>query len=268
MDTQDWYTVNEFAPGTFQVTEGGRFNMFFIVGNERALALDGGIGIGGLCRLYESITDLPIDFVLTHTHWDHVGAASQWDKIGVHPNGKGQLANDLSNFCQGFLKGWDKPLPQGFDPASYNIKPPVFGWEVKEGDVIDLGGRRLRVYDTPGHSPCSISLLDDKEGVLISGDLARCKEVLFMQVPTAVLSDYAPSLRKLEKLAGEVKWICSGHTPPYPDASILGEMAAFVEEIEAGKHEPPKKADGGNWGEVDEYEAPCCKVWIQDHARK
>ena len=49
---------------------------------------------------------------------------------------------------------------------------------------------------------------------------------------------------------------------------ILGEMAAFVEEIEAGKHEPPKKADGGNWGEVDEYEAPCCKVWIQDHARK
>ena len=150
MDTQDWYTVNEFAPGTFQVTEGGRFNMFFIVGNERALALDGGIGIGGLCRLYESITDLPIDFVLTHTHWDHVGAASQWDKIGVHPNGKGQLANDLSNFCQGFLKGWDKPLPQGFDPASYNIKPPVFGWEVKEGDVIDLGGRRLRVYGHPG----------------------------------------------------------------------------------------------------------------------
>ncbi|MDP6365291.1 MAG: hypothetical protein QF787_03955 [Nitrospinota bacterium] len=41
-----------------------------------------------------------------------------------------------------------------------------------------------------------------------------------------------------------------------------------MEELEAGKHDPPKKVDGGNWGEVDEYEFPRVKVWIQDHARK
>ena len=50
--------------------------------------------------------------------------------------------------------------------------------------------------------------------------------------------------------------------------SIIGEMAAFVEEVEAGGHEPPKKVDAGKWGEVDEYEAGRFKVWINDNARK
>ena len=45
--------------------------------------------------------------------------------------------------------------------------------EVQEGDVIELGQRTLRVWDTPGHSPCSISLFDDREGVLITGDLVK-----------------------------------------------------------------------------------------------
>ena len=64
------------------------------------------------------------------------------------------------------------------------------------------------------------------------------------------------------------KWVCSGHTEPFGDMSIIGEMAALVEEVEAGGHEPPKKVDAGKWGEVDEYEAGRVKVWINDHARK
>lgn len=149
--------------------------------------------------------------------------------------------------------------------------PATFGWTLQEGDSFDLGGRKLRVYDTPGHSPCSISLYDEREKILVSGDLIRCEEYLFLQVPTAVLSDYPPSLRKMEKLASEVeiRWITSGHTEPYADPSIIGELAQQMEELEAGKHDPPKKVDGGPmWGEVDEYEFPRVKVWIQDHARK
>ena len=108
METQDWYSVNEFAPNSYQITEGGRFNMLLLVGDEKAVAIDGGIGIGNLRKLYESITDKPIDFILTHTHWDHVGAASQWEKVGVHPVGETLLANDLSKLEQGFLNMWKK----------------------------------------------------------------------------------------------------------------------------------------------------------------
>jgi len=269
METQNWYSVQEFAPGSYQITEAGRYKMFLFLGRDKALAVDGGLGVGNLRKLHESITQLPIDFILTHTHWDHLGGGHQWPKVGVHPIGKDQLAKDHTARAQGFIQNWKDPLPAGFDPKSFTIKPITFGWTLKEGDSFDLGGRRFRVYDIPGHSPDSIALLDEREGVLVTGDLVKPLDCLYLQVPTAILRDYAPSLRKLEKLAKEVKWICSGHTNPFNDASIIGEMARFMEEIEAGTHEKSKKrfAPPG-WGEVDEYEAKRFKVWIGDHARK
>ncbi|MFP6891158.1 MAG: MBL fold metallo-hydrolase [Nitrospinota bacterium] len=113
--------------------------------------------------------------------------------------------------CGEVIQDWGDglPFPPGFDPEGYTIPPATFGREVKEGDTIDLGGRTLRVWDTPGHSPCSISLLDDREGVLITGDLVKPLQPLNLRVPTAVLSEHGPSLRKLEKVApeNEVKWV-------------------------------------------------------------
>ena len=41
---------------------------------------------------------------------------------------------------------------------------------MEEGDTVDLGDRRLTVLHLPGHSPGSIGLLDERNGVLLSGD--------------------------------------------------------------------------------------------------
>ncbi len=272
MSPEDWFRVEEIAPGTSQITEGGRWKMFLFIGDKKALLVDGGMGIGNLRALCESLTALPLKHILTHTHWDHVGSAHLWDSVGVHPNGKDNLAKDYSEGCQNLVNNWGDglPFPPDFVPGEYTIPPAVFGWEIKEGDTIDLGGRKLSVWDTPGHSPCSISLLDDKEGVLITGDLVKPLQPLYLQVPTAVLSDYGPSLRKLEQVAAEseVKWVCSGHTDAFPDASIIGEMAVFIEELEAGKHDPPRKMKGGRWGDIDVYQSTRFSVWINDNARK
>ena len=37
-------------------------------------------------------------------------------------------------------------------------------------DIIDLGDRRFRVVHLPGHSPDSIGLLDEHDGLFFSGD--------------------------------------------------------------------------------------------------
>ena len=108
MDTQGWYEVIEFAPDTYQISEAGRWNMFLLVGEEKALSLDGGIGVGSVRRLCESITDLPVEHVLTHTHWDHVGAAHEWESVGVHPGGKDKLANDYTAGCRDFVETWER----------------------------------------------------------------------------------------------------------------------------------------------------------------
>lgn len=271
MDAQGWYDVIEFAPGTYQITEACRWNMFLLIGAERALSLDGGIGVGSVRRLCESLTDRPIEHVLTHTHWDHMGAAHEWDAVGVHPNGRERLAMDYSAGCRDFVRTWrGRPFPEGFDPDAFTIPPATFGRAVQEGCVIDLGGRRIRVYDTPGHSPCSVSLYDEKERVLISGDLVKPGQPLFIQVPTAVLSEYGPSLRKLERVAreGGAKFVCSGHTDPCADISVIGRMARFVEEVAEGRHEPPARVEAGKWGMVDEYAADGFCLWTNENARK
>ncbi|MBT3350440.1 MAG: hypothetical protein HN400_04050, partial [Nitrospinaceae bacterium] len=49
MDTQNWYDVQEFAPNTYMFTEASRWNIFLFIGEEKALVLDGGIGVGSRC---------------------------------------------------------------------------------------------------------------------------------------------------------------------------------------------------------------------------
>jgi hypothetical protein len=86
-----------------------------------------------------------------------------------------------------------------------------------------------------------------------------------------VLSDYGPSLRKLEKIAteNEVKWVCSGHTDAFRDASIISEMAELVEGIAGGKHAPPPAQDEAPIGR-DDRRLPGHKisVWIAESARR
>jgi glyoxylase-like metal-dependent hydrolase (beta-lactamase superfamily II) len=43
---------------------------------------------------------------------------------------------------------------------------------VNDGDAIDLGGRKLTVWDTPGHSKHHVCYHDDKTSGLFSGDIA------------------------------------------------------------------------------------------------
>lgn len=57
----------------------------------------------------------------------------------------------------------------GFDSARYRIRPFRATGLVADGDVIDLGGRRLELLGLPGHSPDSIALLD-RAGLLWPGD--------------------------------------------------------------------------------------------------
>ena len=73
-----WY---EFAPGTYEIDEFDCDSVFLLVGTERALLLDTGIGLGDLRGLVEEITDKPYDVVITHGHMDHVGGAAWFDKV-------------------------------------------------------------------------------------------------------------------------------------------------------------------------------------------
>ena len=87
--------------------------------------------------------------VCTHGHNDHINAAPALaDAVGapiwMHP------ADTML---------WEEVHPDR------SVDAPL-----DEGQVIDVGGRRLAVLPTPGHSPGGCALHDAEAGLLFSGD--------------------------------------------------------------------------------------------------
>lgn len=69
--------------------------------------------------------------------------------------------------------------------------------ELKEGDIIDVGGYEFEVIHFPGHTKGSIGLLDKKSGILISGDIVNSVGPIYMFGPERNLELYIEGLKKL-----------------------------------------------------------------------
>lgn len=90
------------------------------------------------------------------------------------------------------------------------IKPESF---LNDGDIVPFGNSLFKILLTPGHSPGSISFLNEEEKFVISGDVLFYNSIGRYDFP---LSDYDTLMNsifnKLLTLDDEVK-VYSGHGP-------------------------------------------------------
>ena len=82
------YPYSVIDNGVFEINEFDGSSMFLIAGDERALLVDAGVGIGDLKTFIGGLTDRPIDVLLTHNHRDHVGNAPRYSAVHM---GKGDI---------------------------------------------------------------------------------------------------------------------------------------------------------------------------------
>ena len=73
-------------------------------------------------------------------------------------------------------------------------------WLLREEDVIDLLGGFVVIH-TPGHSKGSICLYNEKNGILISGDLIRNENGVLEGPPDYFTTDSTAAALSLEKIA-------------------------------------------------------------------
>ncbi len=100
-----------------------------------------------------------VGVVLTHGHFDHLGAAGELVEatgapLLVHAADAPQVSSSVANGARFFGFDMEAPEPDG---------------TLEEGASLAVGSVELEVLHTPGHTPGGISLLG--EGHLFSGDL-------------------------------------------------------------------------------------------------
>ena len=135
--------------------------------------LDTGLGLALAAGVSGPDAPDPL-LVRSHAHYDHIGGNFEFERRLIHPaeaaivaaptqreHLRGPAAGDggLLRPALGRLPGRDWVA----EPA------PATGL-IGEGDVLDLGDRRLTVLHTPGHSWGSVCLWDEADGNLFCAD--------------------------------------------------------------------------------------------------
>ena len=251
--TDGWYHAYDLGQGIWRISDHGADNMYLILGDKRALLFDTGFGAGKLNAFIASLTSLPVIVAMSHGHLDHAcgndlfgvvygGAA---DLAKLHPDGAEiKRENARTNARQpGYhVLPRDKKIPDNV-PAITHVD--FFGTPgrleniaVRDGDVLDLGGRALRVLETPGHTPGSICLYDDTADTVFTGDTyvpdAYWGPVWLHVDHSEPLHVYANSLRKLQNLGASR--LLSGHGEcGFLPGENLGPFIALVESILSGE---------------------------------
>ena len=158
--TQPWFEVYRIEPDVYVFYESGQYEeaiSYLVVGQRKAALVDTGCGIGTVKTLAEEFTQLPIMVANTHSHYDHVAQNYMFDEVALFdtPSAREVARNGYGKEEMSGLLAEDmlrKPLPDDFDADSYHVPPfTVTSW-LKDGDIIDLGERKLEVIHTPGHS--------------------------------------------------------------------------------------------------------------------
>ena len=147
----------------------------------------------------------PKYIVITHNHFDHIGALEELKTklklpVAVHPD----------------------------DAVGLPVPPEI---ELKDGDIMEVGKLKLRVWHTPGHTPGSVCLALGK--YLLSGD------TIFPGGPgkTGTPADFRQIVKSIETRL----FTLADDTEVYPghgDGTILGKEKKEFAVFASKPHDP------------------------------
>lgn len=219
------YPMVQFKKDTWEIDEFDCASMFLLIGTEKAMLIDCGMGIGDLRGAVEMLTDKPLIVVITHGHIDHTANARQFDEIWIHPKDK------------------DRPIPQSLErrrfdteriakrqknciggaytmfnlyPYDLNVdlrepgpdeKMPVIH-DLYDGQQFDLGGGRIvTAYECPGHSAGEMVFLDEQTRSLFAGDAVNFN----LGVSDCPVETTLRYLKRLRDMGDKYDGIYNGH---------------------------------------------------------
>jgi hydroxyacylglutathione hydrolase len=220
------HQIEEIAPQTFRLDEGGMCNAYLVLGKDKALLIDSGVGAGDIYEACQELTSLPIELAVTHRHCDHDGGRGYFRQYYAHKSDKGLIYDILSSkfACQQLLKA------NGKSDVALSKKPyrskPIY---IDDDFAFELGGRKITLFNVPGHTKGSIVFIDESSHLMFTGD--EVNPYLWMQLPGSTsLATWLIGAKKIEALAKDHK-AYGGHDKGYIPAEGISQVIKVGEEI-------------------------------------
>jgi glyoxylase-like metal-dependent hydrolase (beta-lactamase superfamily II) len=210
--------VREPTPGIFEIDtlilgHEKLIAAYLVVGSEKTVLIDPGFP-SSADTVLKSVSEAGFDpekldyIALTHTHIDHAGGAgiissrARDAKVLTHQRGSFYLKNSIKIAGGSKMVFGDLSEKLGLPVDTQNERIKVVG----DGDRVDLGGKELSFYYTPGHSGDHISIFENKSGTLFTGDTGCLNYPALGNVlipagsPPIYRTDYI--INELERLSG------------------------------------------------------------------
>ena len=190
----------------------------------------------------------PAAIVLTHGHFDHVGALhallEKWD-VPVYAHrlelpyltGRSAYPPPDPTVGGGAMSGLSRFYPRGpYDFGDRILPLPA------DGSVPGMAGWRW--IHTPGHTPGHVSLYRDSDRTLIAGDAfvttkpesaiaALTQRPGIHGPPSYFTSDWISARRSVEELAAlEPLRVATGHGPPLEGERMLDELRRLARDFD------------------------------------
>ena len=236
--------ILEVAKDTYLFNLMGMQSPALIVGAERAMLIDTGLGNVDMTEQVRRVTDKPIMLVLSHAHSDHMGGIGQFEDIYLHP---ADIPRAKAFAASHLVDEAEPPLPQQafvanckaqFDTNPDNlfvipgaVLPDRYAVHrfhpLKPDQVIDLGGRQVQILEERGHTAGEIAVLDFQSRILFAGDGLSSR----FSVTAADIRTVYCDLLHIRAYASAFDRIYHGHFGALEPARLCSDSIALLDAV-------------------------------------
>ncbi len=175
------FQSHEISQGIYRLDDGRMSSFYLVIGENKALLVDTGMGEGLLLPYLRTLTDLPLMLMVTHGHGDHVMHAGEFESVYMSPK-------DIP-----FLNGAFQRLGIQTVIDSSRFEPITDEQRIEADDFM------LRCLDAGGHSPGSMVFYEENRHLLFTGDAVGSGAGVWMQLTGCLpIRQYRNNLLRLD----------------------------------------------------------------------
>lgn len=236
--------IEKLDDHSWVISEGkgnGRTHCYLLEGENIAILIDTGLGLVNMKKITQSLTNKDIKVINTHGHLDHISKNYQFEKTFMH-------SRDLKLFKQHsdphfrYQHYKSRYLKKGY--SKWFVNSILFKiyirslWNIPHANLpnllcnqIELGNRKLKIIETPGHTQGSVCILDESRKWLFTGDTICEKGILLQLDESTNIEEYLKSMIKLKEIAPSIRHIYAGHQKIPLDTSYIDDYIYCSKEI-------------------------------------